>query len=278
LRSPPTPTGIAVKKPTGRDPARWYPATIENIFPGQKFVVILPEGVTDIKLPPFFTVSKVDWDTELRFPYFTTVEPVDSDIPVALTQDSLTLISSKHDLAVSSIISEDHCHNQGNAQHIQKYAYSDGDAFGSLVALYYQGNFMSANGDEGAGGYTAEIIQDTRIFRAIVDEFSSANGELTYARASRTTEGPTNTERLASGRPIINLNERKWITEGKVRIHDSTRYKNNHPTSGLNIQVGVIEELALLGRGMLLVATLLWMTDFHMILEKNLLLSKELSI
>jgi hypothetical protein len=101
--------------------------------------------------------------------------------------------------------------------------------FGSTVNLYYQGNIMSALGDEGGVAYTAEIIHDLRIFRGTVEAFDPAKGELTYRKVVANGEQkPLNTERIGSCRPIINLNQQKWHLHGrkggKVRIYISNTY------------------------------------------------------
>ena len=53
-------------------------------------------------------------------------------------------------------------------------SFAEGDTFGSFVLLSYQGNIMSALGDEGGVGYAAEVAQDVRVFRGTVDTFDPA--------------------------------------------------------------------------------------------------------
>ena len=58
----------------------------------------------------------------------------------------------------------------------------------------------------------AEVIHDLDPFRAEVESFDPAAGQLVYK------PGKTRSEKLALCRPLVNLNPAKWITGGHVLI------------------------------------------------------------
>ena len=137
------------------------------------------------------------------------------------------------------MIGEDHTFNQQSALAVVKYAYGDGDAPCAGFQLWYQGDFVTAGGDEGGLGATAELWQDLNLFSGTVEAFQrepagSGPWTLTYG-----PQGHLSVERLAAGRPIINLNEKeKWI-KGTCRVYDSTRYPTKTPD--IQITTGVVE-------------------------------------
>jgi hypothetical protein len=218
----PSESGLAVQAGPA---AKWYPASIEGFFAGQHFLV-------NGKPTPLLTVIGFGWDSDVGAPYFTA----DAPIPVpALFNGEPSFAENKSDFGVVGIISEDHCANQSSALSVSKYAYSQGDSGGISTFLYYQGDIISAEGDEGGLGYTAELIHDLRNFRGTVGAFDPSTGILRYRPNA---VGPTNTERLGTSRPLINLNQHKWITGGSVRIWVTDTYRNS---GALEIKHGVIE-------------------------------------
>lgn len=239
----------------GGPPVRWYPADVNGTFVGQHFEIYQPT------MPGDFVVTTIGWDHDRVIPapwdasvlipapaaYFEAAIPEGTTVPAG------SIILSKQFIEAMSVTSEDHCGNQAAALHVQKKVYGQGDTFGSEVDIWYQGNIRSGPGDEGAHSYTTYIIHDLWIFNAVVQDFSVrtastgqlAGGELTYQL------GAQNVERLGSCRPIINMNQGKWIKTGKVRVYRTTTYPGGERlgiTNGVVQGVGTDWTPAVVGR------------------------------
>lgn len=111
-----------------------------------------------------------------------------------------------------SINDVSNCDNQSCSLDIDRAVYGTGDSFNITAHLKYQGNIMSAEGDEGAVIYTAEIIQDMHIFRGKVESWNPKIRELVYQPKA------VNPNKIGTSRPIINMNKAKWVTKGKVMV------------------------------------------------------------
>jgi hypothetical protein len=221
---------------TGPKAGRWYPAAMEGISPGQALVV----QQADLKNIGSVIVAHVGWDPnpppplhdpdDVRLlplgplPYFTVAAhapPGDLPLP-PLPLPATTRIQRKTAIGALAVIEEDHTLNQQGALNVAKYAYSDGDATGVGISLNYQGDFASAGGDEGGLGATAELVQDLQLFSGAVEDFAQETiGSGTDQRKAWVltyrAQPHLNVERLATGRPIINLNRHKWI-QGTCRV------------------------------------------------------------
>lgn len=213
---------------------RWYPAAMEGITPGQALVVQQADGkdigsviVADVgwdSTPPLPDPDDVRHLPQQPLPYFTVADHAPPG-GLPLPQPSLpatTRIQRKTAIGALAVIEEDHTLNQMSALAVAKYAYSDGDATGVGISLNYQGDFVSAGGDEGGLGATAELVQDLQLFSGAVEDFTfegvdSKNDPNRAWVLTYQAQPHLNVERLATGRPIINLNRHKWI-QGTCRV------------------------------------------------------------
>jgi hypothetical protein len=93
----------------------------------------------------------------------------------------------------------------------ERHHYSQGDSYLFDGRFYYMGNVHSAAGDENGVVYAAFVHGETDIFRGTVEKWDAAKNELIF-------KGAANASTLGSGRPLINLNPKKWITAGTVQI------------------------------------------------------------
>jgi len=71
---------------------------------------------------------------------------------------------------------------------------------------------MSAAGDEGGLCYGADIVQDPDAFRGTVEKWDPKTGTLIYKA------GAHSPQKLGMSRPILNMNPKKWVTAGKVKV------------------------------------------------------------
>ncbi len=95
---------------------------------------------------------------------------------------------------------------------VEKNIYGAGDTFVVSANLNYQGNLMSAAGDEGGLCYAGDIVQDAEAFWGEVETWDKATRSLVYK------PGAFRPQKLGTSRPIINMNPRKWLRQGKVII------------------------------------------------------------
>ena len=238
-------TSCQLVRPVTKELRRWYPKAMEGISPGQPLVVTLGEDTWSV------IVADVGWDSDPDqdptrpshpLPYFTVADrPPPGNLPLPpLPFPATTRIQRKTAIGGLAVIEEDHTLNQQSALEVAKYAYSDGDALCGGFSLNYQGDFVSAGGDEGGLGATVELIQDLQLFSGIVENFTQEKIGTDQRQAwvlTHQIQSHLNVERLAAGRPIINLNENKW-TQGTCRVWNSNTYPN---ATALNVPLGVVE-------------------------------------
>jgi hypothetical protein len=231
-------TSCLLLRPVTETARRWYPAAMEGISPGLPLHVTRPGDNKTYGV----VVADIGWDSAppppdtdpdrppQPLPYFTVADHSPDGFPSPpLPLPKTTRIERKTAIGALQVIEEDHTLNQMSALKVTKYAYSDGDASCGEFRLNYQGDFFSAGGDEGGLGATADLTQDLKLFSGTVEDFAfkGVDSENDPNRAWVLTyqEQPhLNVERLATGRPIINLS-RNWI-EGMCRVWNSTTYPN----------------------------------------------------
>lgn len=191
--------------------ARWYPNDPESIYVGQE---LYSEGAGD-----WIRVSGLGWDAASRRMYF------EADCPAPAAAG--TVIGHKSDLGALALHVRDQCRNQGHGVSVTKRHYADGDTFPYVGLLYYQGNIASCEGDEGGHVFAADIFHDLQNFRATVDRWEPETRALWFKDARRGYA-------LAEGRPLINLNPARHLTQGRVRVYISYTYDQlvNHQPDG----------------------------------------------
>ena len=104
-----------------------------------------------------------------------------------------------------------HNENQTFDVMLWRHNYSQGDNYMFDARFYYMGDVHSCAGDENGVVYAAFVESEVNGFHARVAAWDAATRELTYT-------APVKADTLGSGRPVINLNPAKWITEGFVWI------------------------------------------------------------
>ena len=190
---------------------------MEGISPGQPLVV---DSGTPQPSPQGVVVADVGWDATRQLPYFTVAPnpPPSFQLPLP-PLPATTRIQRKTGIGGLWVIGEDHTFNQQSALTVAKYAYGDGDALCAGFQLHYQGDFLSAGGDEGGLGAAAELRQDLNLFSSTVEDFQPIRSGADHPQgwALTHTEAHLNVERLAVGRPIINMNEHKPTSSQPTR-------------------------------------------------------------
>jgi len=151
-----------------------------------------------------FKVKDIGWDQDKKLGYFTADLKHDHKAGDGLM--------NKHQVPMAVLSNYYNADNQSFNFDVRNHQYGVGDSLGISMLHLYQSNIFSGGGDEGSACYNAEVIHDLDPFRAKVESYNSKTGELVYA------PGNTNTSKLSMSRPLVNLNPKKWITDGHVKI------------------------------------------------------------
>jgi hypothetical protein len=176
---------------------RFYVRTIRGLFPGAFMNTGDYSGVQRLY------VQSLGYDSARKMWYFVA----DTDANVAKG----ALIHNKNHVNVIRMDTWSHNENQTFDFMLWRHNYSQGDNYLFDARFSYMGDVHSTAGDENGVCYAAFVNSEINGFRGRVETWNSASGELTYKAGVKM-------DTLGSGRPLINLNPKKWITNGFVRI------------------------------------------------------------
>ena len=182
--------------PAGKN-RRFYVRTIRGVFPGE----FLNAG--DYGKVSRLYVKTLGFDNNRKLPYF--VADADQDVPKA------TLLHNKTHVSLLRLDTHSITENQTFDVSNWRHDYSQGDAYLYDGTFYYMSDVHSTAGDENGVIYSAFSISEVNTFRGTITAWNAPALELKFKNGQ-------NTETLASGRPIINLNPQKIITNGTAYI------------------------------------------------------------
>jgi hypothetical protein len=184
----------------GRD-SRLYVMTLRGLFPGQVLCVTArPDDLGGEG--ERVTVKSLGLDGIEPF----IVADTTSDHPRA------AVVYNKNVVNGLTISDTANCDNQSMTLSIEKSIFGAGDSFVVSALLNYQGNVMSAAGDEGGLCYAGDIVQDPQAFWGEVESWDRAARSLVYK------PGALHPQKLGTSRPIINMNPKKWVRRAKVLV------------------------------------------------------------
>jgi len=176
---------------------RFYVRTIRGVFPG----MFLNTG--DRGKVSRLHVKRLGYDREKNLPYL--VADVDQDVRKG------ALLHNKTHVNVMRMETFAHTENQTFDVMNWRHDYSQGDTYMYDALFSYMSDVHSTAGDENGVLYAAFVRSETNPFRGKVESWAAGPRELKYTRAR-------NAHTPGTGRPVINLNPKKWITEGAVWI------------------------------------------------------------
>lgn len=181
--------------------SRIYVDNIRGLFVGQYLNYYGTDGGGGFE---GITVRSLGWDAEKNLPYITA----------DLEKDHVKggYLSNKNVVGGLQIDSTHNADNQTMEFQVTRRQYAHGDSFLISGTYIYQGDGITQGGDEGGIIYNAEPSQDPNPFYSTVESVDWSKDALVFAA------GVCNVEKLASSRPIINMNPKKWITTGTVQI------------------------------------------------------------
>lgn len=197
---------------------RFYVETINGLYPGQTLEVPKPTGsVTALgDFPETTTVALVrlqslGYDKASNRPYFV------ADAAVALPEGTVLRART----AMGAIHAETDAHTELQTFDVFniRHHYSQGDTYMFDGRLHYMGDEYAPEGasPRGISGahnsviYNAIVKSETHVFRGVVDSFDAAKQELRFIDAK-------NAHTLGSGRALIDLNPKKWVTAGSAYL------------------------------------------------------------
>jgi hypothetical protein len=183
----------------GRD-ARLYVVSLRGLFQGQTL------GVTG--RPDDF--GETEWVTVKSLGLDGTDPFVVAD--AKLEHPRGALLYNKNVVNGLNVADTANCDNQSMTLKVEKSIYGAGDTFVISALLNYQGNVMSAGGDEGGLCYAGDIVQDPEAFWGEVESWDGAKRSLVFK------PGAARPQKLGTSRPVINMNPKKWLREGKVVV------------------------------------------------------------
>ncbi len=180
----------------GKD-RRFYVQTIRGVFPGM-FMSIGEYGVVQR-----LYVKSLGYDKDKSLWYF--VADVEADLHKG------TIMGNKNHVNVLRMETYSHNENQTFDVMLERHNYSQGDNYMYYARFKYMGDNHSTAGDENAVLYAAFINAEADIFRGKVEQWTPETGELKFRPGTRS-------DTLGSGRPLVNLNPAKWLTNGVVHV------------------------------------------------------------
>ncbi|HUT34022.1 MAG TPA: hypothetical protein VNE39_11105 [Planctomycetota bacterium] len=180
---------------------RFYVPTTRTLFVGQFLNVHVGQGYGGGVSRVW--VKSLGYDREKRMHYF--VADTESD------HERGAIVHNKNHTQPLVLTTNANASNQTFDLFVKRRHYAGGDTYLVATDFGYMGDVHSAAGDENGVCYATYIRSLTNIFRATVESADPEKGELVYA-------GAANAETIANSRPLINLNPKKWLTEGRVVI------------------------------------------------------------
>jgi hypothetical protein len=189
---------------------RFYVPTLSGLFPGQ----VIEAHTADSRTSESLQVQKLGYDRGKKAPYFVADSAHPWEAGAELVREDRFSIIRARTKANNELQTFD--------VDMIRHHYSQGDSYLFDASLFYLGDARSpqrkrfpesVNDQSGFGSvlYNATVVNDTNIFRAKVASYNAADNEIVFTDA-------TNAQTLSTGRPIINMNPKKWVTAGSAYI------------------------------------------------------------
>lgn len=178
---------------------RFYVPTVRGLSPGQFLNVHAGPGYGGGVTRAY--IKSLGYDKEKSQHYFVADTGLDH-IPGGIAHN-------KSNTGLIHMTQTSHADNQTYDVKVIRNQYAHGDTYIYYCDFNYMSNIHSAAGDENGNCYAAFVRSLDNNFRGTVSEMDWDKSRLTFA-------GETNVKTLGNSRPLINLNPKKHITDGKV--------------------------------------------------------------
>jgi hypothetical protein len=185
----------------GKD-RRFYLPTVRGIRPGQFLNIHGGPGYGGGVIRAH--VKTVGYDSEKRLHYLVADTELD--------HVAGAIVHNKSNTGLIHMMQNSNNDNQTYDLKIIRRQYAHGDTYMFYCDFDYMSNIHSAAGDENGNCYSAFTRSLGNNFRGTVESVDWKKQALVFAN------GAANINTLGDSRPLINLNQGKWITQGKVWI------------------------------------------------------------
>ena len=193
-------TARAVQK--GKD-CRIDVPSVRGIFPGE-YLTLTGKAAAYAEPYDRIWVKGIGWDPAEKVNY--VIADLEFDHPAG------AILYNKHVTGSVDINSSANCDNQTMEFQVTRRQYAHGDSFLISGKYEYQGDVFSGLGDERGVVLNAEVTGDPEIFHAVVEKTDWKDDAITVK------PGKCAIQKIATSRPIINLNPKKWLAGGTVMI------------------------------------------------------------
>ncbi len=177
--------------------------SVRGIFVGQYLTLT---GKSAAYAEPYdrLWVKGVGWDPAEKVNY--VIADLEHDHPAG------AILYNKHVTGSVDIDSTANCDNQTMEFQVTRRQYAHGDSFLISGKYEYQGDVFSGLGDERGVVLNAEVTTDPEVFHGVVEKVDWKDDAITIK------PGRCAIQKISTSRPIINMNQKKWITGGTVMI------------------------------------------------------------
>ena len=214
-------TPIMEKVEAGSNVPMYFASTV-GLWEGAKIASERLDGKSEV-----ITVKKILWDGQKKQNYILT--------DVTRPYPAGSMFTNKSITPGLNMVVNSNSDNQTNG-HIGVFVEKNslGDEFLFQGMLSYSSDVSNAGGDEGGVVFSAEVRQNLEAFTTKVKRVDRKANSLYFET------GPKRTMcyNLSMSRPVINLNQKKWVTEGNVVIVASERALNDPINKIKNIYKG----------------------------------------
>jgi len=204
--------------------AKFYVRTIRGLRVG---MFVNGIGKTIARL----CIKSLGYDAEKRLHYFI------ADTTVAFAAGNT--IQNKSNEGVIWMEQKTHADEQTYDIMLNRDKYGLGDTYMYFARFRYMGNNHSAGGDENANIFAAYTENLTVNFTGIVAAVDWESNTVKFTSAKKA-------ETLGASRPLINLNPKKWITQGKIIVVPAESYwdtidTGKYPFAGKTYPTAVVK-------------------------------------
>ena len=187
---------------------RFYLPTIRGIRPGQFLNVHGGLGYGGGVLRAY--VKSIGYDRQKKMHYFVADTNID--------HKAGAIVHNKSNTGILHMTQTSNSDNQTYDVKVIRNQYAHGDTYVYYCDFNYMSNVHSAAGDENGNCFSAFIRTLQSNLRGKVEQVDWTKQQLTLSADSQ------NLKTLGDSRPLINRNEKKWITRGKVWIVPAASY------------------------------------------------------
>ncbi|MHB9134258.1 MAG: hypothetical protein ACYDBB_24575 [Armatimonadota bacterium] len=191
----------------GKD-ARFYVKSVRGIRPGM--FINLHGGPGYGGAVTRGCVKTLGYDAEKGLHYFTADTSID--------HVAGAIVHNKNNTGVLYLGQDTNADEQTYDVMLKRHQYALGDTYMYFGWYEYMSNIHSAAGDENGNIFAGYSKSIANAFKGTVDSIDWTTNTLKFAQNAQ------NMETLGQSRQLINMNNKKWVTQGKVMVVPAESY------------------------------------------------------